>query len=46
MDWASLAWAPIHTHVVLITGAYADTHTHTLAHNSGFPMSYLQGGHC
>lgn len=32
MDWASLAQAPIHLHVVLITGAYADiyTHTHTL----------------
>ena len=41
-----------HTHVVLITGAYADrrarthTHTHTHTHTSGFPMSCLQGGHC
>lgn len=32
MDWASLAGALIHTHVVLITGAYADTHTHTPTH--------------
>lgn len=44
MDWASLAWAPIHTHVVLITGAYADRQTHT--QTSGLSMSYLQGGHC
>lgn len=35
-----------HTHVVLITGAYADRHTHTPTRTSGFPMSYLQGGHC
>lgn len=32
MDWASLAWASIHTHVVLITGAYADRHTHIHPH--------------
>lgn len=32
MDWASLAWAPIHTHVVLITGTYTDRYSHTPTH--------------